>query len=192
MSPEHGSENTRVWQNAWGITMAQLVLRGEQATGFRAWFEPPHAGWHFPHIDLIGMGEFVCRASAHPNDFIADLIEALQGILGRKMRTAAVAHGEPRLFEFRFSRTPRTRQVRFELVSFPTVVPAEDQAEVILSLGPNGDTVCRAFCFGLRHLQQEVSAADYQAEIGYPFPAEQLAVLCERLGGEFTAPPETP
>jgi hypothetical protein len=139
---------------------------------------------------MIGMGEFVCRASQIPNDFLDELVTALTGILQRKLSTVAAAHGEPNTFEFRFYRRPFTQEIRFELVGFPGFA-ARDPArgDPVLALGPNGDAVCRAFWFGLRELQLRISAEAYQAEMEFPFPTPGLDELSELLGGEIASGP---
>jgi hypothetical protein len=178
----------RLWRNAWGMTVAALRITGQRSQGFRVWFEGPRHGWLFFHLDLIGMGEFVCRASHVPIDFLGELVAALCGILKRKQATVAAAHGEPNSFEFRFSRRPRTRDVRFELVGFPNFDGrASTEGEPVLALGPNGDAVCRAFCFGLRQLQAQVAPEAYRAEMEFPFPTEGIAELSRLLGGEFAS-----
>jgi hypothetical protein len=183
---EQTSGYERLWKNSWGHTVALLRLSGGQSKGFRVWFEGPRHGWLFFHLELIGMGEFICRASHIPNDFLGELVTALCGILQRKRSTVAAAHGEPISFEFRFSRRPRSREVRFELVGFPRFDGRESaEGEQVLALGPNGDAVCRAFCFGLRQLQSQVWAEAYQAEMEFPFPSAGVAQLSELLGGEF-------
>jgi hypothetical protein len=181
-----GSE--RLWRNGWGMTVAMLRINGERADGFRVWFEGPRHGWLFFHLELIGMGEFVCRASHIPNDFLGELVAALCGILKRKQSTVAASHGEPISFEFRFSRQPRTKQVRFELVGFPSFDGRDAiEGEPVLALGPNGDAVCRAFCFGLRQLESLVSEEAYQAQMECPFPTAGIAELSGLLGGEFAS-----
>jgi hypothetical protein len=181
-----GSE--RLWRNGWGHTVAMLRIDGERSEGFRVWFEGPRHGWLFFHLELIGRGEFVCRASHIPNDFLSELVASLSGVLKRKQSTVAAAHGEPISFEFRFSRQPRTKEVRFELVGFPNFEDrGSAEGEPVLTLGPSGDVVCRAFCSGLRQLQSQVSAEAYQAEMGFPFPEAGVAELSHLLGGEFAS-----
>ncbi len=183
----------RRWRNGWGMTMALLRVTGGRSEGFRVWFEGPRHGWLFFHLDLIGMGEFVCRASHVPNDFLGELVAALCGVLKRKRSTSAAAHGEPATFEFRFSRPPRKKDVRFELVGFPTFDGrGSAEGEPVLALGPNGDAVCRAFCWGLRQLQAQVTPEAYRAEMEFPFPAAGVAELCGLLGGEFAPGADNP
>lgn len=188
VEPVESTGSERLWQNGWGMTVARLQIAGEQLEGFRIWFEGPRHGWLFFHLDLIGMGEFVCRASCVPNDFLGELVAALCGILKREQVTVAAAHGEPDSFEFRFTRPPDAKEVRLELVGFPSFERRESaKGEPLLALGPNGDAVCRAFCFGLRELQSQLSADAYQAEMQVAFPSAGIAELSELLGGEFSS-----
>jgi hypothetical protein len=178
----------RLWRNGWGMTVALLRIDGDQSRGFRVWFDGPRHGWLFCHLDLIGMGEFVCRASHIPNDFLAELVVALLAVLRGGGSAVAAAHGEPDTFEFRFSSPPGRRDVRFELVAFPSFDEREAAAgEPILALGGSGDGVCSAFCWGLRQLQSQVSAEAYQAAMEFPFPSAGVAELSELLGGEFAS-----
>jgi hypothetical protein len=151
--------------------------------GVRVWFEPPRHGWLFPHIDLLGCGEFVCRASDVENDFLNDLVEALLGILSGAGPTRAVAFGEPQSFEFRFARgeggDTRCAAVTYNRFAVPVV------EEPIFTISARGDVVCRAFCFGLRELQRTVPAEEYAAAYSHPFPTAALSALCAELGGEF-------
>jgi hypothetical protein len=184
------SGNERYWRNGWGHSVALLRIEGEQSRGFRVWFEGPRHGWLFFHLDLLGMGEVVCRASHIPNDFLGELVAALLGVLKGAGSAVAASHGEPDTFEFRFSAPPTGREVRFELVGFPSFFGRESaEGEPVLALGPNSDNVCRAFCFGLRELQARLAPEAYQAEMEYPFPAAGVAELSALLGGEFAVGP---
>lgn len=184
---EQPHANERYWRNGWGITCAYLRNDGPQCEGFRVWFEGPRAGWVFFHLDLIGMGEFICRASQFENDFLGDLVAAIRGILTTEEATVAASHGEPISFEFRFSRQPGSKEIRFDLVGFPNFERDPAQADPVLGIAPNGDGVCRGFCFGLRRLQTEIGAEAYQAAMGHAFPTAGLAEICELLGGEFAS-----
>jgi hypothetical protein len=188
MADAEPSGSERLWQNGWGQTIALLRIDGDQSQGFRVWFEGPRHGWLFFHLELIGMGEFVCRASHIPNDFLGELVAALLEVLRNGGSAVAASHGEPDTFEFRFTSPPGRRGMRFELVAFPGFDGREAAAgEPVLALGGSGDGVCRAFCWGLRQLQSQVSAEAYQAAMEYPFPTAAVAELGELLGGEFAA-----
>lgn len=181
----------RLWQNGWGMTMASLTLTAPPqpddtapvVQGFQVWFEPPRHGWLFPHVELVGCGEFVCRASNVENDFLGDLVEALRGILGGKNPAQANAFGEPQTFRFRFSRT-EDGDVRCDIVTFNRFVEPVVE-EPVLGISAAGETVCRAFCFGLRELYRTVPPESYTVGYSHPFPTEALAALCAALGGEF-------
>jgi hypothetical protein len=189
--PEPASEpdpdlRQRFWQNAWGMTVAALTLAPQLpdgsepvAEGIRVWFELPRHGWLFPHVGLVGYGEFICRASDVENDFLGDLIGSLQGILNHPEPTRAEAFGEPQSFEFRFT---RTEGIRCDIVSY-NKFDSPLVEETILSIEAEGDGVCRAFCFGIRELHEAVAANSW--EYSHPFPSDALAALCAELGGEF-------
>lgn len=166
------------------LTLAPPAADGTPppAEGFRIWFEPPHHGWLFPHVECLGKAEFVCRASDVENDFLSDLVAALQGILGDASETRAEAFAEPQSFSFRFTRgagAVRCDIVTYNRFSTPVV------EEPILGISANGDDVCRAFCFGLRALQQTAAPEAYLGGYSHPFPTAALATLCTALGGEF-------
>lgn len=171
------------------LTLAPLRPDGTEpgVEGIRVWFEPPRHGWLFPHIDLIGHGEFVCRASDVENDFLADLVAALQNVLGGSGPTVAVAFGEPQSFDFRFARN-EGEHIRCDLVTYNRFVEPLVE-EPILSLSGNGDGICRAFCFGLRELLRTAPAEVYAASYSHTFPTAALATLCATLGGEFAETP---
>jgi hypothetical protein len=123
-----------------------------------------------------------------PNDFLGELVAALRGVLTTEDATVATAHGEPISCEFRFWRPPGTKDIRFNLVVFPTFDErGPTQGEEVLALGSSGDTMCRAFCRGLCRLQSLAGVGAYQAIMRYPFPVEGVAELCALLGGEFAA-----
>ena len=167
------------------LTLAPLRPDGTEpgAEGFRVWFEPPRHGWLFPHVELLGCGEFVCRASDVENDFLSDLVGALRGILGDPGPTRAEAFGEPQSFSFRFSRS-EGGGVRCDIVTYNRFTEPVVE-EPILSLTADGDGVCRAFCYGIRGLQRALSGEEYAGGYSHPFPTEALAALCAALGGEF-------
>lgn len=180
----------RLWRNAWGMAMAALTLAplrpdGSEpgVEGFRVWFEPPRHGWLFPHVELLGYAEFICRASDVENDFLGDLVGALRGILGDAAPTRAEAFGEPQSFGFRFTRA-EGGDVRCDIVTYNRFVEPVVE-EPILTIASDGDVVCRAFCFGIRELQRAASAEGVVWGYSHPFPTESLAALCARLGGEF-------
>lgn len=189
-SPPESDLPQRVWQNGWGMMMAAFTfapLRPDgtapSVEGVRIWFEPPRHGWLFPHVVLVGSGEFVCRASDVENDFLGDLVQALRGILNGSEPTRAAAFAEPQTFEFRFTRG-EGGNVRCDVVAYNRFA-APSAEEPILTIAADGDGVCRAFCFGIRELHRSVPAEAYQASYTHPFPTETLAALCTDLGGEF-------
>lgn len=183
--PQEGSRE-RLWQNRWGRTAGVFRVDGDQSQTFRVRFEGPRHGWLFIHLDLIGMGEFVCRASFVPNDFLGELVAALLTVMTDGGSAAAASHGEPDTFEFRFTGTQDRSDMRMELVAFPSFDGRESaEGDPVLSLSGAGDQVCRGFVWGLRQLQSEVTAEKYQAEMEYPFPTTGIAKLSELLGGEF-------
>jgi hypothetical protein len=171
------------------MTMAALTLAplrpdgtAPAAEGFRVWFEPPRHGWLFPHVELVGCGEFVCRASDVENDFLGDLVGALRGVLSDAGQRRAEAFGEPQAFGFRFTRGEGG--IRCDIVTYNRFTEPVVE-ESILAITANGDAVCRAFCFGIRELQRAMSAEDYARGYSHPFPTEALTALCAALGGEF-------
>ncbi len=167
------------------LTLAPLRPDGTApvAEAIRVWFEPPRHGWLFPHVELVGCGEFVCRASNVENDFLGDLVGALRGILSDAGPTRAEAFGEPQSFGFRFTRV-EDGGVRCDIVTYNRFT--EPVVEVpILTITTTGDGVCRAFCFGIRELQRALSVEEYAGGYSHPFPTEALTALCAALGGEF-------
>jgi len=184
------NQRQRLWQNGWGMSMAAFTLAplrpdGSEplVEGVRVWFEPPRHGWLFPHIDLIGCGELVCRASHVENDFLGDLVGALLGVLRGAGPTRAVAFGEPQSFEFRFERG-EAAHVSCTVVTYNRFAEPVVE-EPILTVSASGDVTCRAFCLGIRELQRALPAADYEAAYSHPFPTTEFATLCTELGGEF-------
>ncbi|MBY0460305.1 MAG: hypothetical protein K2V38_23560 [Gemmataceae bacterium] len=176
----------RLWQNGWGMTMAAFTLAplrpdGTEPTaeGVRVWFEPPRHGWLFPHVELVGCGEFVCRASDVEGDFLGDLIGALRGVLSGDGPTRAEAFGEPQSFDFRFT---RAGGIRCEVVAYNKFAEPVVE-EPVLTLASDGDGVCRAFCFGIQELHRAVAGGPWG--YAHPFPTDALAGLCAALGGEF-------
>jgi hypothetical protein len=188
--PPEPETRQRLWQNGWGMSMAALTLTPQRpdgteppAEGVRVWFEPPRQGWLFPHVDLIGCAEFVCRASDVENDFLRDLVAALLGVLNGAGPTRAVAFGEPLSFEFRFMRG-ENGDVSCTIVTYDRFAEPVVE-ESLFRIAASGDVTCRAFCFGIRELQRAIPAADYLAAYSHPFPTAALAALCAQLGGEF-------
>jgi hypothetical protein len=171
------------------MTMAALTLAprpegaAPEVSGFRVWFEGPRHGWLFPHVEMLGYGEFVCRASDVENDFLGDLVGALRGILSGAGPTQANAFGEPQTFSFRFTR-PESANVRCDIVSYNRFVEPVVE-EPILGISANGTDVCRAFCFGIRQLHRSLPPDAYPKSYSHPFPTEALTALCAELGGEF-------
>lgn len=189
--PEPASESDlrqRLWRNGWGMAMGALTLAPlrpdgtePSAAGVRIWFEQPRHGWLFPHIELLGCAEFVCRASDVENDFLGDLVGALQGVLSGAGPTSAAAFGEPQSFEFRFTRA-EGGDVRCDIVTYNRF--AEPLAEEpVLTIAASGDVVCRAFCFGIRELQRSTTEGGWG--YSHPFPTAAFVSLCAALGGEF-------
>ena len=167
------------------LTLAPLRPDGTapSAEGIRIWFEAPRHGWLFPHVELIGCGEFVCRASDVENDFLGDLVGALRAILSDAAPTRADAFGEPQSFSFRFSRN-EVGGMRCEIVTYNRFLEPVVE-EPILMITADGDAVCRAFCFGIRELRRAMSAEQYAGGYSHAFPMEDLTALCATLGGEF-------
>jgi hypothetical protein len=167
------------------LTLAPLRPDGTEpgVEGVRIWFEPPRHGWLFPHVDLLGCAEFICRASDVENDFLSDLVGALRGILSDAGPTRAEAFGEPQSFGFRFTRT-EGGDVRCDIVTYNRFIEPLVE-EPILTITANGDGVCRAFCFGIRELQRAMSAEAYAGGYLHSLPTEALTALCAALGGEF-------
>lgn len=188
MSEPSPPGDIRYWKNGWGYVAAMLRVTAEPCQGIRVWFEGPRHGWIFVHVEMVGMGEFICRASYVPNDFVSDLIAALQQVLDGEPAAAAAAHGEPDTFEFRFSQVGSAAQIVVELAAFPGFDDrTPERGEPVMRLGGDDDGMCRAFCFGLCELESSMSADDYAAAMEYPFPTQALARLKQRLGGEFAS-----
>lgn len=155
-----------------------------QLTGLQVWFEPPRHGWLFPHVVGIGLFEFVCRATgAMPEeDFMLPLVNALLGVLNGEPETRAEAFGEPLSFDFRFYRD--ANDIGCRIVSFNKFAEVVTD-EPILHMPPQGDIICRVFCWGIRELIRTVPVEDYRRNYHQPFPLDQFKTLCAKLGGEF-------
>jgi hypothetical protein len=165
------------------LTLAPLRPDGTEpgAEGVRVWFELPRHGWLCPHVELLGCGEFICRASDVENDFLGDLVGALRNILSGAGPTRAAAFGEPQSFEFRFTRA-EGGAVRCDIVTYNRFVEPLVE-EPILRIAAGSDVVCRTFCFGIRELRGSMAGGAWG--YSHPFPTGAFAALCATLGGEF-------
>lgn len=110
------------------------------------------------------------------------LVNALLGVLNGEPETRAEAFAEPLSFDFRFYREAKDMGCR--IVSFNKFDP-EIPEEPILHMPPQGDIICRVFCWGIRELTRTVPVEEYHRDYNQPFPTERFAELREKLGREF-------
>jgi hypothetical protein len=160
------------------------------AEGLRLDIEAPAHGWATVRLTAPGVAlEFI--ASYTPGDSISDLARAAaQSLAGVPEQTVAW-NTEPAEYEFRFMTA--AGRTRLEVYEFPDARRLRRGVEAPTGV-VEGDApaIAGAVWRGLRRLQGSVSADEFAAAWGHPFPAATVERLGEGLRGTVAHEPAGP
>lgn len=149
--------------------------------GVRLDFEAPSNGWVDVRLNAAGV-LLEYRASYTPRDSIGDLARAADLSLAGGPEQVVVWNTEPAEYEFRF--TTSAGRTRLEVRRFPDLRRRHRNAEPpIASTEDQTPAIALAVWRALRRLQGAMSADEFRARWGHPFPAGTVARLGERLKG---------
>jgi hypothetical protein len=160
------------------------------AEGLRLDIEAPAHGWAAVRLTAPGASlEFT--ASYTPRDSISDLARAAAQSLAGVPEQVVAWNTEPVEYEFRFMTS--AGRTRLEVHLFPDTRRPRRGVEAPTALA-EGDTpaIARTVWRALRRLQGSMSADEFAATWGHPFPAATVERLGEGLRGVVAHEPSGP
>ena len=149
--------------------------------GLRVDIEPPQNGWTTVRLTVADVGlEFI--ASYTPRDSIGDLAQAAAGLLDGVPEQVVVWNTEPEEYEFQFSAVGGRTHLKVR--RYPDHRRRGRRIEA-LGASVDDDTIriVRAIWRGLRRLCGAVTAEEFVASWGHPFPIATV----ERIGEQLRA-----
>jgi hypothetical protein len=148
--------------------------------------DPPSHGWATVRLTAPGVAvEFV--ASYTPRDSVGDLARAAAGLAAGVPEQVVVCNTEPAEYELQFATA--SGWTRLQIRQYPDAT--RQRGRVVTPVGViEGDAVAiaRALWRGLRRLQGAMTAEEFSAAWGYPFPVMTVERLGEHLRGQAARP----
>lgn len=149
------------------------------AASFHVEFGKPSHGW----LKLcLRSGESILEidASVVPGDSIADLAAAICFLLKGGSKVTVEFNEEPRETEFRLIQ--KQSGLMLSVFQFPDSRRSRTSGTRVFEVSGTTLEICMAFWRGLRRLESEVSAAEYQLGWGRAFPVAKMSEIASLVG----------